>query len=71
MSIAQNVYHIGIVSTELVKIRGNVFAKMGSKVRTVMLLKTLTETGANGVLGVIVRVKENKLEKGTYKESLR
>ena len=68
MSIAQNVYHIGIVSTELVKILGNVFAKMGSKVRTVMLLKTLTEIGVNGVLGVIVLVKENKLEKGNLKD---
>ena len=65
VSIAQNVSHIGIAFTELVKILGNVFVKMGSKVKTVMLLKTLTETGVNGVLGVIVLVKENKLERGT------
>ena len=71
VSIAQNVYHIGIAFTELVKILGNVFVKMGSKVKTVMLLKTLTETGVNGVLGVIVHVKENKPEKGTYYESFR
>lgn len=64
VSIAQNVYHIGIAFTELVKILGNVFVKTGSKVKTVMLLKTLTEIGVNGVLGVIVLVKENKLEKG-------
>ena len=68
VSIAQNVYHIGIAFTEHVKILGNVFVKMGSKVKTVMLLKTLTEIGVNGVLGVIVLVKENKLEKGTLKD---
>ena len=67
VSIAQNVYHIGTAFTELVKILGNVFVKMGLKVKTVMLLKILTEIGENGVLGVIVHVKENKLEKGTTK----
>ena len=66
--IAQNVSHIGIAFTELVKILGNVFVKTGLKVKTVMLLKILTEIGVNGVLGVIVLVKENKLEKGTLKD---